>query len=144
MHGSPHLQERASAQRDTAQQRRFGALFALIAAVGAAYLHLKHAQTLAAALLAVTALVLVLVTAWRPQALRHPLRAWLAFGMLLGRIVSPVVLAIMYYLLIAPVAAIGRWTGRDELRLKRAAHLTSYWIDREAPGPTAESFHRQF
>jgi hypothetical protein len=81
---------------------------------------------------------------WQPRLLRHPLRAWLALGTLLGRIISPIVLALMYYAMIAPIAVIGRWSGRDELRLKRDAAAPTYWIERDAPGPTAESFHRQF
>lgn len=144
MHGSLHHNQRESARRDTSQQRRFGALLTLIAAIGVAYLHFKQAQTQVAALLVLLTLTLAVVTVQWPGVLRRPLQAWLAFGLLLGRIVSPVVLAIIYYLLIAPVAVIGRWNGRDELRMKRDAHLTSYWIDREAPGPTADSFHRQF
>ena len=45
---------------------------------------------------------------------------------------------------VTPVALVGRWRGRDELRLRRRAGATSHWIDREHPGPQPESFRNQF
>jgi hypothetical protein len=142
MHASPDSDAR-DLQRAITQQRRFGVLLALLAGLAAWF---AHAQRLPAIgmLLALVAIALAALAVWRPSALRRPLRGWLALGMLLGRIVSPIVLALMYYLMIAPIAVIGRWTGRDELRLKRDAAAPSYWIERDEPGPTAESFRRQF
>ena len=40
------------------------------------------------------------------------------FGLLLGRIVSPIILAIIFFLLITPYSLVMRFFGRDELRLK--------------------------
>jgi hypothetical protein len=130
-------------KRTTAQQRRFGVLLAVLAALAAWFVH-AHRVPVAGALLALLAMALVALAAWRPRLLRRPLQGWLAFGALLARIVSPIVLALMYYVMIAPIAIIGRWTGRDELRLKRDATAKTYWIERETPGPTAESFRQQF
>ena len=50
----------------------------------------------------------------------------------------------IFFLVITPVALVGRWRGRDELRLRRRAGATSHWIDRERPGPQPESFRNQF
>jgi hypothetical protein len=142
MHGSTHHNEH-DPKRATAQQRRFGVLLAVLAALAAWFAHAQRVP-FAGALLMLLAIALVALAVWRPGQLRRPLQAWLAFGMLLARIVSPLVLALMYYVMIAPIAIIGRWTGRDELRLKRDPAAPTYWIERDTPGPTAESFRQQF
>ena len=68
---------------------------------------------------------------------------WFRLGELLGRIVSPVVLGIIFFGLLAPIACTARLLGRDELRLKRRA-VPSYWISRTPPGPTGQSFMNPF
>ena len=61
----------------------------------------------------------------------------------MGKVVSPLVLGVIFFLLISPVALIGRLFGRDELRLKKA-NSNSYWIDRVPPGPAGDTFKNQF
>ena len=93
--------------------------------------------------LGLVALGILVVTATAPKALAPFNRAWLAFGHLVNRLVSPLVLGLIFFVLIAPIAIVARALGRDELRLgkRRAA---SYWVTREPPGPTGESFKNQF
>jgi hypothetical protein len=143
MHGSFDHSEH-DLKRAAAQQRRFGVLLAVLAALAAWFAHAQRVPFAGMLLLVLLAIALVLLAIWRPRLLRRPLQAWLAFGALLARIVSPIVLALMYYVMIAPIAIVGRWTGRDELRLKRDPAAPTYWIERDAPGPTAESFRQQF
>jgi hypothetical protein len=71
-------------------------------------------------------------------------RLWLKFGLLLHRIVSPVVLGIMFFAVITPIGLLMRALGKDPLRLKRDASAGSYWIPREPPGPAPESLKDQF
>jgi hypothetical protein len=78
-----------------------------------------------------------------PNALRPLNKAWFWLGQLLGKVVSPIVLGIIFYGLITPVGVVGRRLGRDELRLKRRP-VPSYWIDRQPPGPKPDSFKDQF
>lgn len=76
----------------------------------------------------------------------HPLnRAWLAFGRLLHRIVSPLVMGAIFFLAVTPTALIMRLRGRDLLSLRRRPDLASYWIEREAGArPASESMTKQF
>ena len=141
---SSHDDQSLQGHGDTTEQRRFGALFAVIAAAAAAYFHFRAASPYVAASLGALALVLLALTMVRPGALRGPRRAWIALGTVLGRIVSPLVLGAIYFVIITPLAIGGRLTGRDELRLKRQRQTASYWIEREAPVPSAESFGQQF
>jgi hypothetical protein len=59
----------------------------------------------------------------------------------MGKFVSPIVLGIIFFLLITPVAIITRLFGRDELLIKKR-EVPSYWIEKEAIDP--DSFKDQF
>jgi hypothetical protein len=93
--------------------------------------------------LIVSALVM-LVTIAAPSLLTVPNRLWLRFGLLLHRIVSPVVLGIMFYLVVMPMGLLMRAFGKDFLRLRRNDSAESYWIKREPPGPQPDSMPHQF
>ena len=78
----------------------------------------------------------------RPRLL-HPLnRAWFRFGALLHRIVSPVVLGLLFFGVITPTAVVMRAMRRDVLDLKFDASAKSYWIRRD--GQATSSMARQF
>jgi len=93
--------------------------------------------------LIVSALV-ALVTVAAPSLLTVPNRLWLRFGLLLHRIVSPVVLGIMFYLVVMPMGLLMRALGKDFLRLRRNDSAESYWIKRDPPGPEPASMSNQF
>ena len=54
--------------------------------------------------------------------------AWLAFGRAIGWVVSHVILTIIYFAVLTPVALLARF-GHDPLRLRGRAEPESYWID---------------
>ena len=80
----------------------------------------------------------------RPSALAPLNRLWTRFGLLLNRIVSPLVMGLLFYLIITPFALIMRAAGKDLLRLRFDPGAESYWIEREPPGPAPESIKNQF
>ena len=88
--------------------------------------------------------LLLLITVAVPAWLATPNRLWMKFGLLLHRVVSPVVLAILFYIVVTPIGLLMRAFGKDPLRLKRAASDPSYWIRREPPGPPPDSMSDQF
>ena len=80
----------------------------------------------------------------RPAAL-HPLNiVWLKFGLLLSKIVSPIVMALLFYGTVLPTGFIMRMMGKDLLRLKRQPAIDSYWIVRSPPGPEPQTMRDQF
>ena len=93
--------------------------------------------------LAVAAAFLAFALLW-PAALRPLNRAWLKLGLLLSKVVSPVVLMILFYATVTPISLLMRWAGKDPLRLRRDAAAASYWIPREPPGPAPDSMKQQF
>ena len=61
-------------------------------------------------------------------------RVWRRFGLALSRVVNPIVLAILFFGVLMPISAILRLAGKDPLRLRIDKSVTSYWIERDAPG----------
>jgi len=57
-------------------------------------------------------------------------KIWFKFGILLGKIVSPVVLVIIFFLVVTPTGLIMRMLGKDLLKLKKNKNKT-YWIKKE-------------
>jgi hypothetical protein len=125
-----------------AEQRWFGVL--LFVGFGVLGLLLGWRLESARPTQALTALGLamaLLYYAARP--LRVPFfRAWMALTAPLGRLVSTVLLAVIYYLMLTPVALAMRALGRDKLgrRFDRAAR--SYWNEPDA-GDDAGRYLRQ-
>ena len=119
----------------------FGAVFVLLAAYG--WFFKSWSSVVELSLLGV-ALAFVLLGFVAPKILRPLNWLWFQLGQLLGKIVSPIVLGAIFFLLLTPVSLVTRLFGRDELRLKRKASQTSYWLDRAPPGPAPESFKNQF
>jgi hypothetical protein len=78
-----------------------------------------------------------------PEALTALNKSWFRFGQLLGRFSSPIVLGVIFFAILTPIAAVTRLFGRDELLLKRRV-VGSYWIGRNSSNLTAESFKKQF
>lgn len=80
-----------------------------------------------------------------PQWLTPLNRAWMRFGGLLHRIVSPVVLGIMYFCLVTPIGVfMRRFAKYDPMKSKYDQSTDSYWVDRTPPGPSPQSFPEQF
>jgi Saxitoxin biosynthesis operon protein SxtJ len=71
-------------------------------------------------------------------------KLWTKVGLLLYRIVSPVVMALLFYVTVTPIAVLMRILGKDPLRLRRDPDAASYWIDRTPPGPAPETMKNQF
>lgn len=88
-------------------------------------------------------IALLLVAAVRPALIAPLNRAWMAVGRLLNRVLSPVVLALLFFGVVWPVGLLMRLAGTDALRLKRNAGAKgSYWVIRD---PVAnDHFTRQF
>jgi hypothetical protein len=92
----------------------------------------------------IAAAALLVVTLAAPALLRIPNRLWLRFGLLLNRIISPVVLAFLFYVVVTPMGMLMRRFGSDSLRLRRSDSNQSYWIHRDPPGPKPDSLSNQF
>jgi hypothetical protein len=122
--------------------RSFGLVIAavlLLVALGP----LRHGHTPRWWALAV-AVMFALVALAKPALLARLNRLWMKLGILLGKVVSPIALGILFYGVLTPLAVVIRLTGKDPLRLKLDPAADSYWILRKPPGPPPDSMTNQF
>ncbi len=122
--------------------RKFGWFFATLFALLAAYAHWKAWGEVATVAL-ILSTIFAVVSLVCPQLLSPLNRLWYGLGLLLGKVVSPIVLGMMFFVLITPISLITRLFGRDELKIKKRS-VESYWIDRLPPGPPSDSFKNQY
>ena len=87
---------------------------------------------------------LALITLIRPTLLAPFNRLWMRFGLLLHKVVNPVVMGLVFFLTVLPTGLIMRMFGKDPLRQKIDKDVASYWIEREPPGPSPNSMKNQF
>ena len=121
--------------------RKFGFFLTSVLAVAAPYFYHRDEATLAY-IFAAASLTFLLVTLINSDVLLPLNKLWMRFGMLLGLIISPIVLGVIFFGLFSPIATLMRLNGRDELRLK-FNQKASHWILRnESIKP--KSFRRQF
>ena len=71
-------------------------------------------------------------------------RLWLKLGLVLYKVVNPIVLGLLFYATVTPISLLMRILGKDPLRLRRDPDAASYWIERIPPGPAPESMKNQF
>ena len=89
------------------------------------------------------AVILAALSLLAPTLLKPLNILWFRFGLLLHRIVNPIVMFAVFALVFVPAGAIMRlW--HDPLRSRRASKKASYWIDRRQSGDTEGSMTNQF
>jgi Saxitoxin biosynthesis operon protein SxtJ len=122
--------------------RSFGLVMAAFFLVMACW-PLVRAQQIRWWALGVAAVFSVLALLW--TAPLAPLnKLWIRLGLLLYKVVNPIVLGLLFYVTVTPIALLMRVLGKDPLRLRRDRDAASYWIDRTPPGPAPESMKNQF
>lgn len=122
--------------------RGFGIVFAVAFAAIALYPLLAAGAPRWWAAVVAAGFAVVAVAAPR---LLKPLNAlWFRFGEGLHRVVSPLVLGLIFYLAVAPTGLLMRLFGKDPLRLRFEPDRPTYWIPREPPGPAPDSMRHQF
>ena len=121
--------------------KKFGNFFTIVFIIVASYFYFNKSLNLSY-IFGVVAAVFILVTILKDDLLLPLNRLWMRFGLLIGMIIGPVVLGLIFFTLFTPVAIFMRLFGRDELHLKYKKK-SSYWILRD-DSICADSFKRQF
>lgn len=121
--------------------RKFGLFFTLVFVLVTVYFY-AQSKTNLSYIFGGLGGVIFIITALNAELLLPLNKLWMKLGVLIGSVVSPVVLAIIYFGLFTPVGILTRLGGRDELRLKMNKD-SSYWIQRNAAEKSG-SFKNQF
>ena len=110
--------------------RSFGIVFFVVFLLIAIYPILKNEEARLWSLLISSAfLILGLVNS---QILTPLNKLWFKFGLLLGKIISPLVMGLIFFLVVTPIGLIMRILGKDVLNLKYNKNK-SYWIEKKGP-----------
>ena len=92
---------------------------------------LRHGRPVRLWCLALSGALLV-ITLVRPSLLRQANRLWMQLGLLLGKVMNPIVLGLLFYLVFTPCALVLRWMGKDLLRVRWEPAAKTYWLPRDA------------
>ena len=60
-------------------------------------------------------------------------KSWFIFGVILGKIISPIIMGIIFFLVVTPIGLIMKVLGKDLLRLKYNKKDNTYWIEKNGP-----------
>jgi Saxitoxin biosynthesis operon protein SxtJ len=141
-HGGFHEDFTREEKIKGSSDRGFGLVFAaFFALIGALAIWKENPRWILWVGLAATFLLLALV--W-PGILRPLNRLWTMLGLFLFKIISPLTLGVIYFGVMTPMSLLIRWRDKDMLRRKYNPGATSYWIQRDPPGPEPETMKNQF
>ena len=87
----------------------------------------------------VLSLIFLIITIIRPNLFTFLNQLWIQFGILLGKIISPVVMGLVFFFVITPIGIFLKIFKKDVMGLKRGA--SSYWINRK---DKLQSMKKQF
>ena len=87
----------------------------------------------------VLSLVFLIITIIRPNLFTFLNKSWIQFGILLGKIISPIIMGLVFFFVVTPTGILVRILKKDVMGLKRGA--SSYWIYRE---DKLQSMKKQF
>ena len=125
------------------QDLRLFAVVLWIVAAGLAWVCDRRGNDLAAAAIVACSTVVLVAGMMRPPLLHWPFVLWMLLAFPLGWVMAHVLLGVVYFGVITPIALVSRLAGRDPLQLKPRRNADSYWINRP-PAPKPSRYFRQF
>ena len=121
--------------------RKFGIFFTFVLALLSVYFYVTTNMILTYIFL-LTSLTLLGISIIKADVLFPLNKLWMKLGFLLGKIINPIVLGMIFFVLITPFGFIIRLFGRDELRL-RIKNNNTYWKNR-SQNLQQTNFRQQF
>lgn len=79
-----------------------------------------------------------------PSTLKPLHLIWFKLGLLLHKLVNPIIMGLIFYGAVLPTGLVMKGLGKDPLSLKLEPERDSYWIVRQPPGPAPETMKDQF
>jgi predicted membrane protein len=86
----------------------------------------------------------LLITLAAPDWLAPANRAWMKLAEILNRVVSPIVLGAIFFVVLTPTALVMRMVGRDAMKRRFEPSARTYWVERDPPGPDPAGLPNQF
>ena len=121
--------------------RKFGCFFTAVFSIATVYSYYVD-STIWFYISGTVSVVFLSATITKADVLLPLNQLWMKFGLLLGMIVSPIVMGVIFFVVFTPIAVLMRFFGRDELRL-RFKKKSTHWVSRDIE-TQSESFKHQF
>ena len=121
--------------------KKFGVFFSFIFLIASSYSYFLAAE-IALYISSFFALFFFIAAIFKSDILLPLNKLWMRFGLLIGMIVSPVIIGLIFFIIFTPLALFMRVIGRDELHLN-ISKKPSHWINRDI-SPQSDSFKYQF
>ena len=118
-------------QTEQSSEKSFGVVFSIVFLIVALYPLINSEGLRIWAL--VVSIIFFLLAFVAPKVLVLPNKIWFKFGLLLGSIIAPIVMAMVYFITVLPTGIIMRLLGKDLLKQKLDNNAKSYWIKRSEP-----------
>lgn len=122
----------------------FSLIFATIVLAIGAYKVLKTSDLPILFACFVVASLLVILGKYIPKILIYPWRSWMIFGVLLGSIVSVVILTVLWFAMLTPIAGILKLLGVKVMDTEYKTSAESYWKSKEAKKQDFKLLEKQF
>ena len=116
---------------EQSSEKSFGVVFSIVFLIVALY-PLINSESLRIWALVVS-IIFFLLSFLAPKILVLPNKLWFKFGLLIGSIVAPIVMAFVYFVTVLPTGLIMRLLGKDLLKQKLDKNAKSYWVERSEP-----------
>ena len=116
---------------EQSSEKSFGVVFSIVFLIVALY-PLINSESLRIWALVVS-IIFFLLAFLAPKILVLPNKLWFKFGLLIGSIVAPIVMTLVYFVTVLPTGLIMRLLGKDLLKQKLDKNAKSYWIERKEP-----------
>ena len=121
--------------------QKFGYFFIFVFLITSIYFYFRE-NNMAFYVLGTCSIVFFLVTLFKAEILKPLNKLWMSFGLVLGMIVSPIVMGVIFFMIFTPIGILMRLFGRNELLLHFKIK-PSYWTKRHED-INSNSFRRQF
>ena len=125
-------------------EKSFGITFAVVFLLLALWFWLRKDLMLWGALFLLVSVGFLAAVYLLPRVLRPLNLIWLKFGLLLHKVVNPLVMGLLFFAVFTPMGLIMRLGGKDFLRLKLRTGDKSYWLPRSQADDKASSMRNQF
>ena len=113
-------------------EKSFGVVFSIVFLIISLFPLLINSEGLRIWALVVS-IIFFLLAFLAPKILVLPNKLWFKFGLLIGSIVAPIVMAFVYFVTVLPTGLIMRLLGKDLLKQKLDKNAKSYWVKRSEP-----------
>ena len=110
-------------------EKNFGIVFSVFFALLTIYFYFKS-QNFYSIIFFCISLFFLFFSFVKPSIFKIPNLVWSKFGILLGMIVSPIILFLIFILLVTPIGLFMRFIGKDLLNEKTGKKYKSYWVKR--------------